>query len=605
MTSHTNGGKHVWEYKRNQLEQVTEEKNPLGKIWKKKYEKAGNLESLEDPEKRTTEYTYDESNRPKAIKYSTGKPSEVTYEYNKDSKVTKMKDETGTTENTWDKLDRLEKYKSGAGKTVEYKYDLNNEPTKITYPNGKAITRGYDNDSRLENVTDWNSKTTSFKYNADSQLSATIFPTGSEDEDTYGYNKADQMTEVTMKGPLGATLGKLVYERDNDGQLKKTTTTELPGPGVNEHKYDENNRLIEDNKQAYEYDKANNPTKLEGTGTYSYNEASQLKEGPTATYAYNEDARRTESTPKNGEPATTYGYDQPGDLTSIERAKGTKEPEIKDSYTYDGTYLRQTQTINGTKANFTWNTAEPIPLILEDETNNYIYGPENFPVEQISSGGATFYLHHDQLGSTRLLTNTEGKTETAYTYNPYGTLNAKTGGTATTPLQYNAQYTSTDTGLIYLRARVYDPATAQFLTIDSALPITHEPYTYARDNPLNQSDPSGMCVSTSPPRSLPSPSFRESQRMYIMLQCSELARSQEFWTEKLALAVAGWTVARLSGSGALADELEKAVLLFYGILRTIGIERALLCGVPNPFPLWPLPPPWAPEFGLPATVPAG
>jgi len=48
-----------------------------------------------------------------------------------------------------------------------------------------------------------------------------------------------------------------------------------------------------------------------------------------------------------------------------------------------------------------------------------------------------------------------------FTYGPYGELTGSTG-TATTPLGYDAQYTSTDTGLIYMRARVYDPATAQF-----------------------------------------------------------------------------------------------------------------------------------------------
>ena len=37
---------------------------------------------------------------------------------------------------------------------------------------------------------------------------------------------------------------------------------------------------------------------------------------------------------------------------------------------------------------------------------------------------------------------------------------------------FDAQYTSTDTGLIYLRNRVYDPATAQFLSADP-LPGDH------------------------------------------------------------------------------------------------------------------------------------
>src|ERR1035441_7410755 len=152
-TSYTDGNSHTWEYKRNKLEQVTEEKNPLSKIWKKTYNKAGGLETLEDPEKHTTTYSYDESNRLGTIKYSTGKPSEVTYSYNKDSKVTKMKDETGTTENTWDKLDRLTEYKNGAGKTVKYEYSVANLPVKITYPNGKSVAREYDKDNRLSKVT--------------------------------------------------------------------------------------------------------------------------------------------------------------------------------------------------------------------------------------------------------------------------------------------------------------------------------------------------------------------------------------------------------------------------------------------------------------------
>jgi RHS repeat-associated protein len=487
MTSHTDGNKHVWEYVRNKLEQVTEEKTPLGKITKKAYEKAGNLETLEDPEKHTTTYKYDESNRLKSIKYSTGKPSEVTYTYNKDSKVTKMIDETGTTENTWDKLDRLTEYKNGAGEKVKYEYNLNNQPTKITYPNGKSITRAYDKANRLESVTDWNSKITTFKYNPDSQLTNIVFPSGTEDEDVYGYNEADQMTEVKMTGPLGASLGKLVYERDNDGQVKKTTTTTLPGPGTSESVYDENNRLIEAQSKAYKYDKANNPEEIEGTSGYTYNTADELEKGGGNTFTYNEDGQRTETKPSSGEPLH-YAYDQAGNLTSVERTT----PSIKDTYTYDGNKLRQSQTIGGTKTNLTWDTAEPIPIILSDETYSYIYGPGNLPIEQINSSEEPTYLHHDQQGSIRLLTNNKGEKTGAYTYTPYGKVEEHTG-TSTTPLEYDAQYTIENTGLIYLRARTYDPNTAQFLSIDPALQITGEPYTYTKDDPLNHADQIGMC----------------------------------------------------------------------------------------------------------------
>jgi RHS repeat-associated protein len=125
-------------------------------------------------------------------------------------------------------------------------------------------------------------------------------------------------------------------------------------------------------------------------------------------------------------------------------------------------------------------------------TCSLIYGPSDLPVEQINNTtGQVLYLHHDQSGSTRLLTGSTGKTEVTFTYGPYGELTGSTG-TATTPLAYDGQYTSSDTGLIYLRNRVYDPKTAQFLSRDPLAAISGEPYSYAGDNPLNRSDPTGL-----------------------------------------------------------------------------------------------------------------
>lgn len=40
--------------------------------------------------------------------------------------------------------------------------------------------------------------------------------------------------------------------------------------------------------------------------------------------------------------------------------------------------------------------------------------------------------------------------------------------------------------------RYYDPQTAQFLTADPAVSSTGQPYSYADDNPINESDPTGL-----------------------------------------------------------------------------------------------------------------
>jgi RHS repeat-associated protein len=121
----------------------------------------------------------------------------------------------------------------------------------------------------------------------------------------------------------------------------------------------------------------------------------------------------------------------------------------------------------------------------------YVYGRRQTGIEQLNnSTGTVWYLHHDQAGSTRLITGSTGTVTGKCTYSAYGTPTCE--GTTTTPLGYDAQYTSSDTGLIYMRARVYDPATAQFLSIDPAVSITKGPYTYAGNNPLNLADPTGL-----------------------------------------------------------------------------------------------------------------
>jgi uncharacterized protein RhaS with RHS repeats len=49
-----------------------------------------------------------------------------------------------------------------------------------------------------------------------------------------------------------------------------------------------------------------------------------------------------------------------------------------------------------------------------------------------------------------------------------------------------------ETGLIYLRARYYDPSTGVFISRDPLTATTAQPYSYVSDNPLNGTDPLGL-----------------------------------------------------------------------------------------------------------------
>jgi RHS repeat-associated protein len=103
---------------------------------------------------------------------------------------------------------------------------------------------------------------------------------------------------------------------------------------------------------------------------------------------------------------------------------------------------------------------------------------------------SVLYLHQDQLGSTRMLTDSAGVVRATFTYNPYGIVTASTGY-STTPFLFCGQYRDSATGFYYLRARYYDPATAQFLTVDPKVATTLSPYGYVQGDPLNGTDPSG------------------------------------------------------------------------------------------------------------------
>jgi RHS repeat-associated protein len=487
VTSQTDGNKHTTTYVRNILGEVTEIKDPLGRVTKKEYDTAGNLTAVTDAAKRTTKYSYDPANRLKEISYSENKTPTVKYEYNGDGERTKTIDGTGTTTYTYDILDRLVKTTNGHGNIAAYEYDVDSNQIKLTYPNNNLITRAYDSAGRLQSVTDWAGNTTTFAYNPNSDLTTTTFPKGTGEQDKIAYNNADQQTKITMTGSGLKILASVAYTRDGDGQIKTTTTTGLPGTASTSDIYDANNRLEKSGSTTYAYDAADEPTTL-GANTSVYDAAGELKTSGSNTYGYDQVGDRVTATSKEGQ-TTTYGYNQAGNLIQVKQGKGTTG--LNNTYAYNGEGLRVAQTKGKTTSYVTWDTQVELPSILSDEQNNYIYGPDNIPIEAIQSKGLILYLHHDQQGSTRMLTSTTGAIEATTTYDAYGNTTGTTGN-ATTPLGYDGQYTDADTGLIYLRARAYDPATAQFLSVDPLRAVSGEPYSYAGDNPLNASDPTGL-----------------------------------------------------------------------------------------------------------------
>jgi len=101
------------------------------------------------------------------------------------------------------------------------------------------------------------------------------------------------------------------------------------------------------------------------------------------------------------------------------------------------------------------------------------------------------YYDQDQLGSTRVLTDSSGNVAATYSYDAYGNSTGTTG-TVVNPFRYAGQYQDSESGFYYLRSRYYDPVTAQFISIDPFVGVTQSAYGYADSDPLNQVDPLGL-----------------------------------------------------------------------------------------------------------------
>jgi RHS repeat-associated protein len=169
-------------------------------------------------------------------------------------------------------------------------------------------------------------------------------------------------------------------------------------------------------------------------------------------------------------------------------------PEITsytNTYVYNADGLRTSKTTNSVTSYYIWDNSQAADL-LADGTYDYIYGPASQAVEEINtSTGTVTTLHHDQLGSVRVLANSSGSVIGSASYDAFGKPAGISG--VTSNVGFVGEYVDTDSGLIYLRNRYYDPLTAQFTTVDPDEQTSSSAYGYVSDDPLNDIDPLGLC----------------------------------------------------------------------------------------------------------------
>lgn len=344
-----------------------------------------------------------------------------------------------------------------------------------------------------------------YEYNSAGSVTAQVFPGGAKKSTSYDI--AQRPSRVMVKDSAGAVVYDVGYvfqdAAGTDRGLLQTKTSYVeegvPAGAVTTYVYDSKNQLLSATEKvgagvsaswAYEYDPAGNRTKATTAG----NTGSPVE---TKTYSFNDANQIISSSAK----PSGWTYDAAGNLTG--------NPESKTQFAYNTRNGAQSITKSGTKTDYQYmgqgntNRGEngavkeyQTQLGLEmtvngSEKTTYFRDPNGNILSKNLGSSRTYYVT-DAQGSVISLLDSAGKKVGGYSYDPYGVSRTVTPGAAeTNVLRYIGGIYDASTGLYKLGARYYDASLGRFTQQDPS-GQENNPYTYAMNNPINASDPSGL-----------------------------------------------------------------------------------------------------------------
>ncbi|WP_295924798.1 RHS repeat-associated core domain-containing protein [uncultured Xanthomonas sp.] len=408
------------------------------------YDTMDRVASYTDRKGQKKTFTYDVLGRLSVVTEADGRTQTFTYDAG-NRRVALVDSAAGTLSWEYDLFDQVIKAITPQGNIV-YEYDAAGRRTKMIAANQAALEYRYDTVDRLRILLQ-GSETVTFDYDAADRLTETTLPNGVKTG--YAYNTANETTGIAWLKLDGTALGEIGYGYDQLGRLVAQTGSFAPQalPAARSGSFDDNNRQTQADGQTLSYD-ANGNLLSDGVRTYVWNARDQLVEIKQGTASI-----------------ASFGYDPLG--RRISKTEGGQTI----SYLYDG--LDAVQETQG-------GTVNPILTGL---------GIDERYARNEASGRA--YFLSDALGSTRALTNASGSLIQRYDYTPYGQTSQASAGT-TNPYQYTGRELD-KSGLLYYRARYYNPAIGRFISEDSYGFGGGDAnfYAYALGNPISVNDPTG------------------------------------------------------------------------------------------------------------------
>jgi len=478
------------------------------------YDAVGNLIRQTTFNGQDINFTYDADNRLSSITYPEYPSVELDYDSIGD--VTRLTDSRGNTGYAYDIAGRLSSVILPDGKRLDYGYDLAGRITRYSYA-GKAVDYTYDAAGNLTSVVD-GANTTTYTYNAAGDLISAMLPNGIRT--TYAYDGAANLTRIRHE--KGANLiADFTYTLDASGERTRMIETTPASTRTVNYTYDAFKRLTRESDSLYgvinyAYDNAGNRLSKEIIPLVITAQEPRI----FTQYTYGIDNRLTNLTEKTynssgaelSSRAESFVYDAAGNLRqhitpdkvyyyefdSRNLLVRFNDGENETTYEYDGGGNRISKTVNGVKTSYLIDSTSSIPQVLaEMDASGNVTKTYAFGLDRLNStaDGTTQYFLQDGLGSSIGLVDSNGVVSEAYSYDAFGNIRSQN---ASQGFLYTGEQRDAGTGLIYLRARYYDPALGRFISRDPAFigeqseTQSLNPFIYVQNNPVNYVDPLGL-----------------------------------------------------------------------------------------------------------------
>jgi RHS repeat-associated protein len=379
---------------------------------------------------------------------------------------------------------------------VGFGYDAVGNRDDLVYPDpsagsgqaGGTVTYTYDALNQLTQVEDWDAGTAAYGYDLGGRMVTATLPNGTET--AYSYDDANRLTQIEHRESGGDLLARYVYELDGVGnRVKATETISTPGTGLITttitYTYDSLYRLTEADYSSgenfqYVYDAVGNRTSYTATitstqnTTYSYDAANRLVNVSGVAYTWDDLGRLTH------DGTYSFTWDAASRLITVTDGVTTI------GFRYDGDGNRLAEIVNGTLTTHTLDVGLGLPEVLVAyESAGTVWYLHLLGGVATDDGTAWTYSAADALGSVRQQLDSSGDVESVNSYRPFGSPLEGDGGN---PYGFTGEWLESAVGLLYLRARYYNPYLNRFINPDTIVsdfgyPASIHRYLYVFNNP--------------------------------------------------------------------------------------------------------------------------